>query len=500
MNAAVGADLARRDVLKLGALAGASLALSGCERLVSYATDEIPDAFSVATTAEIDPDFHLLQRATFGPRPGDLDRLRTLGRAAWIEQQLDPASIDDTSCDLRARRFESIHADARMGYEFKKEVLRSELVRHTVLRATYSERALFEVMVEFWTDHLNIDLAKGDCIYLKPADDREVIRAHALGSFRDLIRASATSPAMLVYLDGTDNKKRNPMEQPNENYGRELLELHTLGVEGGYTQADVAEVARCLTGWSVKQSGWGRGGVSFNPAHHDDGAKEVLGHAIPAGGGAADLERVVEIACGHPSTARHVARKLVRRFVAEDPPTSLVTRIAATFTRTAGSISACVREILTSDEFGASRGTKLKRPLRLVTSALRALGADTHAHRSLTNALESMGQEPFSFPTPDGYPDERAPWFGGLLWRWNVALALGANTMGRVSFPADELARGLGHPSLAAAPIDALFAHVAGRTPTAVERAALESVRAAYPGQAGPLVGLLLAQPAFQLH
>jgi uncharacterized protein (DUF1800 family) len=158
------------------------------------------------------------------------------------------------------------------------------MARHTLLRAVYSRRQLFEVMVSFWTDHLNINIEKGDCIYLKPHDDREVIRRHALGRFRDLIRASATSPAMLVYLDGKENTRARDSDVPNENYARELLELHTLGVHGGYSQADVFEVARCLTGW--RRTGMRKGTVYHDRNMHDDGAKRVLGHAIPAGQGA----------------------------------------------------------------------------------------------------------------------------------------------------------------------------------------------------------------------
>jgi len=262
----------------------------------------IPDRLSAAVGQEIDADFHLLSRAAYGPWPGDLDRLRAMGRDGWIEEQLHPENIDDVLCDLRARRFETIHHHPGTCYEYKKPVLREEIARHTLLRAVYSRRQLFEVMVGFWTDHLNIDMEKGDCIYLKPSDDRLVIRAHALGRFRDLIRASATSPAMLVYLDGRENKKATPDDVPNENYARELLELHTLGVHGGYAQRDVSEIARSLTGWRLR-TGWRKGTVYFDPSLHDDGEKLVLGHRSEAGGGPSDLERVIDIVCSHPSTA-----------------------------------------------------------------------------------------------------------------------------------------------------------------------------------------------------
>ncbi|MGH8526402.1 MAG: DUF1800 domain-containing protein, partial [Gammaproteobacteria bacterium] len=325
----------RRALLKTLGLAGATLPLMGCERLISKVTQQmgqaIPAGLSVAEGQQIDPAFHLLSRAAYGPWPGDLDRVWTIGAEKWIEEQLAPDTIDDAACDLRARRFETIWHEPGTCYEYKKPVLREEITRHTLLRGVYSKRQLFEVMVGFWTDHLNIDLEKGDCIYLKPSDDRLVIRAHALGKFRELIRASATSPAMLVYLDGKENKKGSPGDVPNENYARELLELHTLGVDGGYTQLDVYEAARCLTGWRLR-TGWRKGTVYFDASLHDDGEKRLLGQSIPAGGGAADLDRLVAIACRHRSTANHIAAKLVRRFVSEDVPASLVKRVAEVFT------------------------------------------------------------------------------------------------------------------------------------------------------------------------
>ena len=328
-----------------------------------------------------------------------------MGRDAWIEEQLDPASIDDSLCDLRAGGFESLMMKAGNAYEFDKNVLRDQITRHALLRAVYSKRQLFEVMVEFWTDHLNIDLEKGDCVYLKPSDDRDVVRKHALGNFRDLIMASAKSPAMLTYLDGRDNKVRRKSEdKPNENYARELMELHTLGVHGGYTQDDVAGAAHCLTGWTVDKKPNllaalnplkpALGQTYFRKDWHDDAEKRVLGHAIPAGGGETDIERLVDIVCGHPSTAKFIATKLCRRFVSYEPPEPLVNRVAAEFTGTSGDIKSLLRVILHSDEFVASRGQLLKRPFRFVVSALRALGADTYAHRSAAGHAAPHGPGP----------------------------------------------------------------------------------------------------------
>ncbi|HXG66372.1 MAG TPA: DUF1800 domain-containing protein [Blastocatellia bacterium] len=499
-------NVARRNLLKAASLAASVLPLAGCERLISRVTQglgqTIPDRFGVADGKAIDPIFHLLSRATYGPWPGELDRARAMGAEAWIEEQLNPETIDDTLCDLRARRFETLRHEPGTCYEYKKPVLREEIARHTLLRAVYSRRQLFEVMVGFWSDHLNINIEKGDCIYLKPSDDRLVIRAHALGRFKDLIRASATSPAMLVYLDGKENKKASPEDVPNENYARELLELHTLGVHGGYTQRDVYEVARCLTGWRLRTR-WRKGTVYFDPALHDDGSKEVLGHKIPAGGGAQDLDRVVEIACSHPAAARHIAAKLVRRFVSEEPPASLVERVAAAFTKTDGDIKSLIRVILTSDEFRQARGGKIKRPFHFIASSLRAVGADTHAHQPLIEYLARMGQGLFQHPTPDGYPDEASAWLGTLLWRWNFAFALAANQAPSVTVSLGRLIRAMSQENQEITPAR-LLPHFIGRAGTAQEVAALESY-AAGRGQKdetlrAELVGLILASPAFQRY
>jgi uncharacterized protein (DUF1800 family) len=490
----------RREWMKVAAVAGGALTVSGCERVISRVTKEfgqtIPEQISVAGAAEIDPSFHLLSRSSYGVWPGDLDRVRAMTAEAWIEEQLAPEKIEDALCDLRARRFETLHHDSGTCYEYKKPVLREEITRHTLLRAVYSRRQLFEVMAGFWTDHLNINLEKGDSIYLKPADDRSVIRAHALGKFRDLIRSSAVSPAMLVYLDGKENKKSSPDDIPNENYARELLELHTLGVNGGYAQSDVYEVARCLTGWRLRTR-WRKGSVYFDPAAHDDGEKTVLGYRIPAGGGERDLDRVVEIVCSHPSTARHIATKLSRKFVSENPPATLVDRVTKVFADSGGDIKAMLREVLHSVEFKAARGVKFKRPIHFIASCLRATAADTHFHKPLVEYLLRMGQAPFQHPTPDGYPDEAAPWLGTLLWRWNFALALGANQIPSVTVEAQRLAKAIGGGSPAR-----LLPHFIGRAGTEAELKALNDYAASQGTETNErkaeMLGLILASPAFQ--
>ncbi len=503
-------------------MTGATLPMMGCERLISNLTQQmgqsIPVSLSIAEGAQIDPAFHLLSRAAYGPWPGDLDRVRTMGAEGWIEEQLAPQQIDDAACDLRARRFETIWHDPGTCYEYKKPVLREEITRHTLLRGVYSKCQLFEVMVGFWTDHLNIDLEKGDCIYLKPSDDRLVIRAHALGKFKELIRASATSPAMLVYLDGKENKKGSPGEVPNENYARELLELHTLGVDGGYTQTDVYEAARSLTGWRLR-TGWAKGTVYFDPSLHDDGEKRVLDQLIPAGGGAADLDRLVDIACNHPSTAHHIATKLVRRFVSEDVPASLVKRVAQVFIATEGDIKSLLRTIFSSDEFKAARGLKVKRPFQFIVSSLRSLGADTHAHQPLIEYLQRMGQGPFQHPTPDGYPDRAAPWLGTLLWRWNFAFALASNRVPTITVALDQLGKAIGaNGTTGPAGVigssmnkglqpQRLVPYFMGRAGSAAELKALDDYVGTHVSGVGAvaeanyhaeLVALILASPAFQ--
>lgn len=478
------------------ALGGLLLALSSCDRMVTginrswLGESPAPDLLPPPQGEQIDADFHLLSRASFGPWPGEWQRLKTMGRKAWIEEQLHPEHIDDQACDLRAERFESLQFSAGNAYEFRKPVLRSELTRHSLLRAIYSRRQLFEVMVEFWNDHLNIDLEKGDCIYLKPSDDRDVIRRHALGNFRDLIRASATSPAMLVYLDGQSNRvRRGSNDKPNENYARELMELHSMGVRGGYTQRDVIEAARCLSGWTFNRNRFwalNQGEAYFRSDWHDDGPKTVLGRQIPAGGGARDVDLLVDIVCGHPSTARFIAGKLCTRLVSAQPPASLLQRVAGEFTRTRGDIKAMLRVIFGSPEFAQSQGALFKRPFKFMVSALRALMADTQASPALIEPLQRMGQGLFQYPTPDGYPDEELPWMGTLMWRWNFAMALANNTQNGASVDVPGLRRHLGF-----APSQ-WFAQLIGRRPNAAEAAELSI------DNETRLVGLILASPAFQ--
>jgi uncharacterized protein (DUF1800 family) len=382
-----------------------------------------------------------LRRLTFGPRLAERQRVAEIGLAAWIEEQLAPEAIDDGPADWRLRRFETLTMSAddlatlsnRLFDNLDTTLVPNELRLATLVRQVYSRRQLYELLVEFWTDHFNISVEKGDCYFLKTIDDREVVRPHTLGSFRDLLWASAHSPAMLVYLDNQANVKG----APNENYAREVMELHTLGVDGGYTQADVMELARALTGWTVKPNFW-RGQFTFRADQHDDGVKQVLGLRLEPSG-RPEAEQVLERLATHPSTARFIATKLARRFLADEPPAEIVLRAAGAFLRTGGDLRAALRVILLDGLAGpaAAARPKFKRPGHFVASALRALNAETDGGRPLHEYLQRMGQPYFAWPTPDGFPDRAGPWQGNLLPRWQFSLALAQNEIEgtRVALP-----------------------------------------------------------------
>ncbi len=446
--------------------------------------------------AVIDPIAHALNRWTFGPTPGDYARVAAMGADAFLAEQLGPENIDDGLSDRAIARFsECWEEQLGEAYEEDAEGLPPVLRRVALLRAIYSQRQLFEVMCEFWSDHFNIDPGKGDCRYTKIADDRDTICAHALGNFRDMLRASALSPAMLWYLDGRANVKRTPDEKPNENYARELMELHTLGVHGGYTQQDVMEVARCLTGWTIlakKNDGFSgellsplkdRGKVVFRKDAHDNGAKSVLGAEIPAGLGENDLDRVIAIVAAHPSTAQFIATKLCVRFISDEPPGAAVDAVAGAFTSSRGDIKTTLRALFATPEFRASTGAKFKRPFHYIVSALRATNAETDADRGLLSYLERMGHVPFRYPTPDGYPARAQHWHATLLWRWKFALALANNRIKGTHIERKELQHALGGDA-------ELMATLLNRQPAADESDAYL--------KSGDGLALMLASPAFQ--
>ncbi len=340
----------------------------------------------------------------------------------------------------------------------------AELQASRILRAVYSERQLQEVLVDFWTNHFNVFAGKGADRWLLTSYDRDTIRPHTMGKFYDLLLATAQSPAMLFYLDNfqsvSPNTPQGPLAQRlgaqrqrrgiNENYARELMELHTMGVDGGYTQKDVQEVARCFTGWTIFAPRGGgaaaqaitdgpraerlrenAGKFFFNPRAHDDGEKIVLGHKISAGGGIKDGLTVLDILTHHPSTAKYIATKLARHFVTDTPSRSLVDRIAAAFTRSDGDIRETLKAIFSSAEFNSPEAyrAKVKRPFELAISAIRTLGADTNGGPQLHQWITRMGEPLYMYQTPNGYSDTAESWVntGGLLERMNFGLALASN-------------------------------------------------------------------------
>jgi uncharacterized protein (DUF1800 family) len=329
----------------------------------------------------------------------------------------------------------------------------TDLQRAKLLRAVYSDQQLYELMVDFWENHFSIFANKDDDRYLLTAYDRETIRPFAMGRFRDLLGATAHSPAMLFYLDNWRSSVPRPYpakgDKPagtdggfNENYARELMELHTLGVDGGYSQKDVQEVARCFSGWTIQKPNE-QGLFVYRPGFHDDGEKVVLGHKILAGGGYADGERVLDILATHPSTAKFIATKLARRFISDEPPPAVIDRAAAVFLKTDGSIRETLRAILTSPEFfsTAAYRAKMRSPLEYVAAAMRVLNAETDGDRPVLDLIGRMGQPLYGRITPDGYSDRAEQWLssGVMIARLNFANALATNRIKGTRVDLDRL-------------------------------------------------------------
>lgn len=455
---------------------------------------------------------HVLNRLAYGPRPGDVEALRREGVERWIARQLAPETIPDAAAETAAARYRSLNMDTRdltAAYRQLQMARRQqqamsptadsmpaaarraaagltqeqrasarmvqlavpEVAAAKIARAVLSERQLHEIMVDFWENHFSVFAGKGQTRLFIASYDRDVIRPRALGNFRDLLGAVARSPAMLFYLDNWQSAADSTREtlaggrvgaarrgvaqqggRPrglNENYARELMELHTLGVDGGYTQQDVVEVARALTGWSLDLR---EGTFVFRRAMHDAEAKTVLGTRLPAGRGVEDGERVLDLLARHPSTARHVSRKLVVRFVSDSAPPALVERCAATFTRTDGDIRETLRCVVTSPEFfsASAHRAKVKTPFELVASALRAANAAPDASPRAAQLLAQLGQPPFGRQTPDGWPDRAEEWLssGAMVNRVNFTLAVAARRVPGITFgaPVPEPASRLSAP------------------------------------------------------
>jgi uncharacterized protein (DUF1800 family) len=468
---------------------------------------------------------HLLNRISFGPRPGDLERVQKMGLAAYIEEQLHPEKIDNAALDTRLSGFTTLAMDSqditekfiqpaqqlqrqrqqaqgqanpqrpaaanantgdptmnsmtmdaparpqqpqlsaeeRMIRQGQAQVV-DDLMQGKVIRAVESNRQLEEVLTDFWFNHFNVYMQKGQVRNYITEYEREAIRPYVLGKFRDMLGATAHSPAMLFYLDNFQSSTANtePVSNPemmrrlsnprlaptqrqqmqqrlqqaqrqqgrglNENYARELMELHTLGVDGGYTQQDVQEVARALTGWTIDRPQAG-GGFAFRPQMHDSKSKTILGVKFDGKGGQDEGERVLDILAKHPSTAHHIAYKLSQRFVADEPPKSLVDRAAKVFLDTKGDLREVTRTIITSPEFFDSDAyrAKVKTPFEFVISAIRATGATvTNAQPIVAQLRGPLGMPLYGCQPPTGYSMTADAWVntGALLNRMNFAVSL----------------------------------------------------------------------------
>ena len=365
-------------------------------------------------------DTHLLLRLGFLPYGWAAERLQELGREAFVEEQLYPERIaEDPEVERRLGRMRLLEMTPRQLARIENGEGRAYyrlLQRHLVLH-TRSRRRLAARLEAFWVHHFYVP-AESAGAWL--ADYHQTLAARSLGSFRELLFAVARHPAMLVYL----NNDTNVAGHPNENYARELLELHTLGVDGGYSERDVKEAARALTGWTTHPRS--EDGFYFDPEAHDDGPKRILGHDLPAGRGIEDGLQLLDLAARHPATARFVARKLAQWFVSDDPPAGLVERLAAVFRRGRGRIRPVLRELFGAPEFYAAAGRRLRTPLEFLTAAMEATGTVFTDEWRLRDTLNRLGQPYLGWKTPDGYPTQARAWSGtsGLLARWQVALEL----------------------------------------------------------------------------
>jgi uncharacterized protein (DUF1800 family) len=337
-------------------------------------------------------------------------------------------------------------------------VVADDLQENKLLRATYSNRQLDELLVDFWFNHFNVFLQKGADRYLVTSYERDVIRPHVLGKFHDLLLATAESPAMMFYLDNWQSvsptlpQREGKRRGLNENYARELLELHTLGVDGGYSQHDVVEVARCFTGWTIAGPRKG-GGFEYNDRVHDKGQKVVLGHVIAAGGGMSDGLKVLEILAKQKATAHFISKELAVRFVSDNPPESLVARMAKTFEKKDGDLREVMRTMLRSPEFWSPEAyrAKVKTPFEAMVSSLRLTGANVESTVALANELRKEGEPLYGKLEPTGYSNANAEWVSsaGLLERMNFGLALAGDKVAGVHIgtaPSKELGLELGAP------------------------------------------------------
>lgn len=416
---------------------------------------------------------HVINRMGWGPSSPDLMRLQKVGVDTWINQQLQllPSALPDDlgmtpgeqprgylSQREAVSRYREVtqlaRRDPESGKAARRELLQQAILDAStarVMRALYSPQQLNEVMVDFWFNHFNVFSGKGMDQVLIASYENEAIRPYALGRFRDMLGATAKHPAMLFYLDnwlsvapGFQARRSGATPTPgglNENYARELMELHTLGVDGGYTQTDVTELARMLTGWTFDAKASGPSLFLFNPARHDSGSKRWLGHEVPPAG-QQEGEWALDQLAKHPATARHISYKLAQHFVADLPPPGLVQKLAHRFTSSDGDIRSVLETLFASPEFRdpAHFGKKFKTPYRYVLSALRASAVAVRNVRPVLNALQQQGMPLYGCPTPDGYKNTEEAWLNpeAITRRVAFATALGSGRLPLYELPGRE--------------------------------------------------------------
>jgi uncharacterized protein (DUF1800 family) len=419
--------------------------------------------------AAADPKvLHVLNRLGFGARPGDVERVQAMGVDRYVQQQLNPQSIQESTYlerklatletldltpaqlaqQIRPRVMQAMGAktpeakqQARKEARQEARVTLQQAVEAKLLRSLHSQRQLEEVMVDFWFNHFNVFSGKGLTFLWVGSYESQAIRPYSMGRFRDLLGATARHPAMLFYLDNWQNTAPNSpgakgrFKGLNENYARELMELHTLGVNGGYTQQDVMSLAKILTGWGMGRAS-GSNGFKFDADRHDFSDKLFLGQTIK-GSGVQEVEQALDMLAKHPATARHISYKLAQYFVTDVPPQSLVDRLTQRYLATDGNIRAMLETLFRSEEFWDSKvyNAKFKTPYQYVVSAMRAAGTEVEHPRPLYAVLQQLGMPPYGCQTPDGYKNTEAAWLNpdGLSRRLSFATALANGQLGAVA-------------------------------------------------------------------
>jgi hypothetical protein len=418
----------RRAVLTAGAAAGLMLAASKLQAQegpeVREVLFDLNDNVSINSAEWRNPALRLARRITYGPARPVNAQIRALGFAGYLNQQLNPTAIDDTACEQFVREnfprvFMTYKQTVDLGDGWR---VWTDLTEALFYRMAFSKRQLYWRMVEFWMDHFNVQVWKPGPELYQPML-RDVIQRHAMGNFTNLLRGIVHSPAMLVYLDNTEGFGNNP----NINFARELLELHTIGVDGGQRGIDIRQLSLILTGWTFWWDGPSKGAFRFEEWRHATGSKTVLGRTFPYSG-KPEGDQVIDFLAAHPNTARYVSKKLLRWFLSYEPTTAQVNAVAAEFTRTRGDIKSVLRIILTQANIMAAP-PKLKRPLHFMISALRSTEAwSFESWWSLRHEhLDSMGMVPTLWEMPDGYPDKLEFWAPGIIPRLNFAMRMGNN-------------------------------------------------------------------------